>query len=60
MEEKKKHMIDFSTLSVDDMKTKKTKICFVGIKLNNNSQNTTIFKNRFSYGRLLVGAADIW
>ena len=37
-------MSDFSALSVDDIKTKKkTKICFVGIAILNNSRNTTIF-----------------
>ena len=42
-EKRKKRANDFSTLSIDDVKTKKKQICFVGIKILNNSQNTTIF-----------------
>ena len=41
--EKKKNVSDFSTLSIDDMKTKKKQICFVGIEILNNRQNTTLF-----------------
>ena len=40
----KNYVGDFSTLSIDDMKTKIKQICFVGIKTLDNSQNTTIFK----------------
>ena len=40
---KRKKHADFSTLSISDMKTKKKQICFVGIKILNNSENTTIF-----------------
>ena len=42
-EKKKKHVSSFSTLSTDDMKTKKKQISFVGIKILNNSQKATIF-----------------
>ena len=42
--EKKIHASNFSTISVDDMKTtKKHKSVFAGIKILNNSQITTIF-----------------
>ena len=41
-EKRKKHANDFSTLSIDDVKTKKKQICFVGIKILSNSQNTTM------------------
>ena len=34
---KKKYVSDFLPLSMDDMKTKKTQICSVGIKILNNS-----------------------
>ena len=40
----KKHVSNFSTISINNIKKKKKKIDLgVGIKILNNSQNTTIF-----------------
>ena len=43
MEKNQKYTSNFSTLSINDVKTKKKKNCFVGTKILNNCQNTTIF-----------------
>ena len=43
MKKKKKHVSDFSTLSIHDMKSKKkSQICFAGIEILNNSQKHNI------------------
>ena len=40
--QRKKNVSDFSTLSINDMKTKNTQICFARIKIFNSSQDKTI------------------
>ena len=40
--QRKKNVSDFSTLSINDMKTKNTRICFARIKIFNSSQDKTI------------------
>ena len=39
--QRKKSVSDFSTLSIDDIKTKNTQICFARIKIFNRSQDKT-------------------